>query len=133
MLLQICAQLYDTGYDTVATDILNRVLWWGERLPFLGDSCLANMALNKDHSDLQGDISSASAAQMIFYYIFGIRPSFDGSITVCPVKNSPSEVMKIENARLCGKVFSVSINGDSFTVSIGDKCLNAVIGESVTI
>ena len=131
--MQICAQLYETGYDSLATDILKRVLWWGERLPFLSDSCLANMALNKDHSDLQGDISSVSAAQMIFYYIFGIRPAFDGSIKISPVKNRPADSMKVENVRLCGKVFSVSISGDTFTVSVDGKSYNATIGTSIKI
>jgi hypothetical protein len=131
--MQICAQLYEMGYDKVASDILPRVYWWGRRLPYMGDSCAANMILNRESTPLQGDISSVSCAQMIFFFIFGITPRFDGSITVCPVKHRPANRMKIENARLLGKTFSVEIEGDRFTVRIGDQTIRANVGETVTL
>lgn len=131
--MQVCAQLYETGYDKIATDILNRCLWWGERTPYLGDSCISNIQMINNRTPLQGDISSVSCAQMIFFYIFGITPSFDGSITVCPVKNRPAKNMKVENVRLCGKVFTVEINGDKFTVKTPDFTKAAKIGEKVKL
>lgn len=131
--MQICAQLYEMGYDSIATDILKRVYWWGERLPYLGDSCASNLMANRESTPLQGDISSVSCAQMIFFYIFGIRAGFDGKVSISPVKNRPAENMKIENARLCGKLFAVEITGDSFTVTINGKEQTANIGETVVI
>jgi hypothetical protein len=41
--------------------------------------------------------------------------------------------MKIENARLCGKIFSVDINGDSFSVACDGKTLHAKIGDRITL
>lgn len=132
--MQICAQLYETGYDTLATEILSRVYWWGERMPYMGDSCAANMIANREDTPLQGDISSVSAAQMIFYYIFGIRADFDGNIIISPVKNRPAKCMKIENARLCGKVFSVDVTeNDHFQVELNSTVLTAKIGEQIVI
>ena len=32
--MQICSQLYEMGYDVLATDILKRVYWWGARMPY---------------------------------------------------------------------------------------------------
>ena len=130
---QICAQLYETGHDALASDILRRILWWGTRLPYMGDSCAANMIANREDTPLQGDISSVSGAQMIFYYVFGITPDFDGNVTISPVKNRPTDKMRIENARLCGKVFAVEVNGDSFTVEYDGKTLSSEIGKSITI
>lgn len=129
--MQICGQLYDMGYDALATDILRRVYWWGERLPYMGDSCAANMIANREDTPLQGDISSVSCAQMIFYFIFGIRAGFDGGISVSPVRNRPAEKMRIENARLCGKVFSVAVDGEEFTVETDGKAYTARIGEKI--
>ncbi|MBE6786733.1 MAG: hypothetical protein E7537_00120 [Ruminococcaceae bacterium] len=129
--MQICGQLYEIGYDKLATDILSRVYWWGERMPYMGDSCAANMIRNREDTPLQGDISSVSAAQMIFFFIFGIRADFDGNITVCPVENRPAANMKIENARLCGKVFSVEITGKEFTVTSKDIVYKAQIGQKI--
>ncbi len=128
----ICAQLYQMGYDAVATDILKRIYWWGERLPYMGDSCTANFMSNRQ-GFLQGDISSTAFAQMIFFFIFGITPHFDGSVTISPVKNRPAENMRIEGARLCGKTFSVEVEGDRFTVALNGKTITANIGETVTI
>ena len=130
---QVCAQLYATGNDALATDILRRILWWGTRMPYMGDSCAANMMLNREDTPLQGDISSVSGAQMIFYYIFGIKPSFDGSVSICPVKNRPAENMRIDNARLAGKCFSVDVRGGSFTVEYNGERISAKIGDSVKL
>jgi len=131
--MQICAQLYEMGYDAIATDIFRRVFWWGERMPYMGDSCAANMILNRENTPLQGDISSASCAQMIFFYIFGITPSFDGKITICPVAHRPAEHMKIENARLCGKNISVSVYPEKFTVTCNGETHTAAIGDTIVI
>lgn len=131
--MQICAQLYETGHDALATDILKRVYWWGTRMPYMGDSCAANYIANRENTPLQGDISSVSAAQMIFFYIFGITPGFDNSIRICPVKNRPANYMQIENAHLRGKTFAVKIDGDTYTVDYDGKHIQAVIGETVTI
>lgn len=129
----ICAQLYQMGYDQNATDILRRVYWWGERLPYMGDSCAANIIANRESTPLQGDISSTAFAQMIFFFIFGITPHFDGKITVSPVRRRPAKNMRVENARLCGKTFSVDILDDTFSVCIGEEIKTAKIGETVTI
>lgn len=129
----ICAQLYQMGYDKLATDILRRVYWWGERLPYMGDSCAANIIANRESTVLQGDISSTAFAQMIFLFIFGITPHFDGKITICPVKNRPAENMEIKNARLCGKTFEVNVINDKFIVTVNGKTIEANIGETVEI
>ncbi len=132
--MQICAQLFETGYAEKATDILSRVFWWGERMPYMGDSCAANMIANREDTPLQGDISSVSCAQMIFFYIFGIRADFKGNITVSPVKCRPAKNMRIENARLCGKIFSVEVFGDdTFKVCFKDKIKVAKIGEKIAL
>ena len=130
---QICAQLYETGNDALASDILNRILWWGTRLPYMGDSCAANMMMNREDTPLQGDISSVSGAQMIFYYVFGIKPRFNGEIEISPVRHRPTDKMKIENCRLCGKVFSVDVSSDSFSVTADGTTRVAKIGEIIKI
>lgn len=130
---QICSQLYETGYEAEATDIVRRILWWGERFPYLGDSVAANMIANREDTPLQGDISSAGIAQMIFFYMFGIHADFNGTLTVSPARIRPAKRMKIENARLCGKVFSVEVDEDRFRVTFDGRCIESEIGEPVRI
>ncbi|NLM77203.1 MAG: hypothetical protein GX173_03840, partial [Ruminococcaceae bacterium] len=130
---QICGQLYETGYDELATDILSRIYWWGDRLPYLGDSMAANLIWNRDSTPLQGDISSVSLAQMIILAIFGIKADFDGNVVISPVKARPAEYMKIENVKICRKIFSVEICRDEFSVREKGKIFTAKIGDKVTL
>ena len=129
----ICSELYSLGYEELATDILSRVFWWGERMPYMGDSCAANMIMNREDTPLQGNIHAISGAQTILYYLFGITADFEGNITVKPVRVRPADEMKVENVRLCGKVFSVEVKGDEFTVTTVGKSLTSKVGEAVTL
>ena len=127
-----CAQLYEIGKSQLATDILNRVLWWG-RLPYLGDSCAANMLFNREDTPLQGDISSVSCAQMMIFYILGIYVDFSGDIVINPPKVRPASKISAENVKIRGKVFSIYIDGDDFSVEHNNKITTAKIGEKVVL
>ena len=130
---EICSQLFELGKDELACDILKRLYWWGERMPYMGDSCAANMIANREDTPLQGNIHAISGAQTILFYIFGITPDFNGRVTVSPARVRPTENMTVENVRLCGKNFSVSITADSFTVRYGEKEITEKIGNSIVI
>lgn len=117
----------------LATDILRRVFGWGTRLPYLGDSCAANVMMNREDTPLQGDISSVSAARMIIYAIFGIKGDFDGNITVSPAKIRLADVLSLENVKLCGKTFSVSVDRDTFTVMHNNMKYVAKTGDFISI
>lgn len=130
---QICFQLYETGYDSLATDIFRRIYWWGQRVPYMGDSFAANMILNREITPLQGDIGSVGVAQMIALAVFGIHADFDGTVSVSPVKDRPTKYMKLEHVRLCGKIFSVEVEGDRFTVRTSDQILPATVGDTITL
>lgn len=130
--MQICAQLYEIGKSELATDILKRVLWWG-RLPYLGDSCAANMLFNREDTPLQGDISSVACAQMMIFYILGIYADFGGEITIKPPKVRPASKISAENIKIRDKVFSIYIDGDEFSVECNGKITKAKIGEKITL
>lgn len=130
--MQICAQLYEIGKSELATDILNRVLWWG-RLPYLGDSCAANMLFNREDTPLQGDISSVSCAQMMIFYILGIYADFGGDIVINPPKVRPASKISAEGIKIRNKVFSIYIDGDNFSVEYNNKITTAKIGEKVVL
>lgn len=71
--MHIALQLYEAGYDALATDLLKRVRWIGTRLPYLGDSVAANMLLDREDTPLQADISSTCCAQTILFFICSTR------------------------------------------------------------
>jgi len=129
--MQIAFQLYRTGYDELASDILQRVLWWGTRLPYLGDSCAANMLFDREDTPLQADISSASCAQTILFGVCGIYAEPDGTIRICPPKIRPTGEMRAENMSLLGKRFTLHIHRDNYTVETECGTVTKTVGESV--
>lgn len=129
--MQIVLQLYRTGYAALASDILNRVLWWGTRLPYMGDSCAANMLFDREDTPLQADISSASCAQTILFGACGIRALSDGRICIAPPPVLPAGEMRVENMQLLGKRFSLTIREDGFTVETENGTVKRSPGEAV--
>lgn len=129
----VAGQLYEAGYDELATDIICRVLWWGSRTPYMGDSFAANMVACREDTPLQADISSTSCAQMILFQIFGVSAAFDGTVTINPVKNRPASYMKATNFRLRGKLFDIELNGTSYKVYSGGKLFTAGYGTAITL
>lgn len=128
----IIGQLYDIGKDALASDILKRILWWGTKLPYMGDSCAAYTMLQREDTPLQCDISSVSLAQVILFNIIGLSVSFDGKITVCPPKNHLARTLEYENFRLLGKTFDFKVSGDDYTLKYNGTIKKGKCGEAFT-
>lgn len=128
----ILEQLFDIGEGRLAWDILHRVLWWGERMPYWGDSFVANAVAYREDTPLQATIGSSAGAQMYVFGVFGVRVAIDGKITVAP-KTPPPEKMTLKNVRLRGKTFTVSLDRDSFRLYFDGKALCAPYGKSLSV
>ena len=131
--MNIAQQLYEIGYDELATSLLRRVRWIGNRLPYIGDSVAANMLLDREDTPLQADISSVSCVQAVLFGVCGISVNTNGTVTVSPPKNRPTKTFKVENINLCGIRLSVFVNEDQFEVvqncDDGDRHFLGSIGE----
>ena len=125
----IIGQLFDEGYDEKASDILKRILWWGTRLPYMGDSCAANMMLHREDTPLQADISSVSLAQTILFKLSGVSVDFDGKIKVCPPKHHLAEKIEYRNFKLRGRIFDLLIDGEYYKLKIDGKTIVKKCGE----
>nr|MBQ4318542.1 hypothetical protein [Clostridia bacterium] len=131
--MQICGQLYDMGYHELAADIISRVLWWGTRLPYLGDSCAANMLEDREDTPLQADISSASCAQMMIFNMCGIKADFDGKIRITPAKSLPADFIRLENVKLRGKIFTLTIENGEYTVEYNGTVVKNNLGVTAVL
>ncbi len=129
---EVCSQLYEIGESELATDIVNRILWWN-RVPYLGDSCAANMVFNREDTPLQGDVHAIACAQMMAFWLLGVRVHFDGSIDIAPALHRPASKINAEDIKIRGKVFSIYVDGDEFTVHYDGKELTEKIGKKITI
>ena len=129
----ILEQLYRIGKCEIANDIFRRILWWGERMPYLGDSLAANAIAYREDTPLQATIGSSAGAQMVIFGIFGVSCDFEGNIIINPVKNSPDKNMKLINMKLRDKIFSVHLYENNFTVETKGETITKSYNEKVVI
>lgn len=125
--------LYKDGKADVADEIMKRILWWGKRMPYLGDSQVANGIDYRQDTPLQSDIDTGCLAQCILFGIFGIDVAFDGTITIDPKKTSLSNKMEIKGLKLRGRNMDVSVYGNKFYVAKDGNKYYADIGHPVII
>ena len=130
---QIAERLYKAGQPEAAEDILRRCLWWGERLPYWGDSIVAERIDYRKDTPLQCTIDGVAIAQCILFGMFGIDAQIDGSILVSPRPPAFAPQMKIEAVKLRGKVFDVAVDGEKFRVVSGGKEIAARVGQTVAL
>ncbi len=123
--------LYNDGKAEIADEIMKKILWWGRRMPYLGDSQVANEIDYRQDTPLQSDIDTGCLAQCILFGIMGVDVAFDGTITINPKKTSLSNKMEIKGLKLRGKNIDVSVDGDSFYVSVDGKTYSSNIGHPV--
>ena len=128
----IIERLYRSGRIAEAENILSRLLWMGDSLPYWGDSQRADVKDYRRISHLQCDIEGAVPAQAIIFGMFGIEVNPDFSVTVSPHLYPGTRRMALCNVRIAGKVFDVRCTESGFSVlcsgkhyrhAYGDTCL----------
>ncbi|HRQ51595.1 MAG TPA: hypothetical protein PLR74_13705, partial [Agriterribacter sp.] len=112
----ICQRFYNAGYRSAADDLLQRHLWWGERLPYWGDSQVANYMGYREDTPLQSDFSAISGAQSVIFGLFGVKVLTNNSIEIGPVLPSFCTGIKLEGLKLRGKSIDIHVNSAGFSV-----------------
>ena len=130
---EISERLYKEGDPKVADEIMGRILWWGRRLPYFGESQFANEIDYGQDTTLQADIGSAAVAQSILFGMFGISADFNGNISINPVKTSLAHLLEIRGLKIRGKTLNVSVEGGRYEVSTGDKNFRNNLGTATII
>lgn len=126
-------RLYRDGEKELAWDIFRRLLWLGEKLPYWGDSHTADRMEYRRDTPLQNDIQGTTLAQTVIFGIFGIDVREDFSIAVSPSLPENKGWMRLENIRLAGKVFSVSVDRTGFSVAYDGKKYSAGNGKTIIL
>jgi hypothetical protein len=130
---QIIEKLYKAGHPDVAEDILRRILWWADRLPYWSDSIVANYMDYRKDTPLQSALGSAAGAQAILFGLFGVKVSPDGTIAVRPHALSLCKNLALQGLRIRGRVLDVAVKGSRFSVHHRGKTLRAKLGESIVV
>jgi hypothetical protein len=130
---QIAELLYNDGKPEVADNIMGRILWWGQRLPYFGDSQVANEIDYRQDTPLQADIGTISLAESILFGVMGVSPDFDGNITINPVNTSLADDLELKGLKIRGKNIDIKITKDSYKVTEGENIYTESIGTPVVI
>lgn len=125
--------LYQDGRVKIADDILRRILWWGERMPYFSDSEYATHIGYRLDTPLQSNISTGVPAQTILFTMFGIEVAFDGTITIDPVDTSLANTLTLKGFKIRGKTIDISVNGSKYEVVAGGKTFRNKIGAPTII
>lgn len=129
----ICQRFYNAGYKAEADDLFERHLWWGEHLPYWGDSKVANFKGYREDTPLQSDFSAITGAQAVVFGLFGISVLPDGKINVNPVSPYFSTNIKLEGLKIRDKQLDIEVNSDGFKVISDGKEFHSRLGNPVTI
>ncbi|HRI88322.1 MAG TPA: hypothetical protein PK869_08655, partial [Candidatus Hydrogenedentes bacterium] len=130
---QIMERLYKSGHTAQADEMLKRILWWGEKLPYWGDSLYADRPDYRKDTPLQSTLDGLTVAQMMIFGLFGITPNFDGTISISPHLPPGTTEMGLHEVRLRGRQFSLRVTADTFTLTLDQTSQTFPLGTTHTI
>jgi hypothetical protein len=133
MLDKLSKLLYNSGKTEMADKIMGRILWWRQRLPYFGDSQVANEVDYRQDTPLQADIGTISLTESILFGMLGINAGFDGSITICPANTKLAKELEVKGLKIRGKTIDIFVKGDKYVVVSGGKSYKAEIGNPTVI
>ncbi len=130
---QIMERLYNCGRAGTADDLLRRVLWWGARLPYWGDSIVADKQDYRRDTPLQCMGDGVAGTQGIIFGLFGAAPNFDGSVSVSPHLPAFTRHMALRGLKLRGKTMDIEMEGIRCRVKSGEATQEGNIGQTTTV
>ncbi len=130
---QIMERLYNCGRAETADDLLRRVLWWGYRLPYWGDSIVADKEDYRRDTPLQCTIDGMCGAQAVIFGLFGVAPQFDGSIAASPHLPPFAQYMALRGLKLRGRMMGIEVEGTQFRVKNNGVEQKKNLGETIVI
>jgi len=129
----IAEKLYARGKAREADDILHRILWWGRRLPYWGDSMVANFIDYRKDTPLQCTIGGVTGAQCVIFGLTGLNVDFDGSVSFNPHLPSFARRMRFTGLNIAGKTMDINFETDDYTVTRDGMTTTKRYGERLRI
>lgn len=126
---QIAERLYKAGLTRASEDILKRILWWGERVPYWGDSFAANEIQYRRDTPLQCTIDAAAGAQCVIFGMFGVRAEFNGDLRIDPTPPPFAPQMELNGLRLRGRVLDIRVDGRAYEIREGTRSVRQDVGQ----
>jgi hypothetical protein len=130
---QIIERLYRAGYPDKAEDILRRILWWGQKMPYWGDSIVANHPEYRKDTPLQCTLDGATVAQCIIFGLSGVSPDLEGNLHIKPQSISLSKSYDLSGLKVLGRTLEIHVEGGHFSVSEASQVWRENLGDEVIL
>jgi len=129
----ISEALYKGGYDKVAADILERTLWWGERMPYWPDSVVANQIEYRRDTPLQCAFDASAGAQCVVFGMCGVRVESSGDVVVNPRPPHFSQQISLKRLKIRGRSIDIAVDRSRYEVVVDGRRISSTVGRPVVI
>ena len=129
----ISEALYKGGHDKYAEDILERTLWWGERMPYWPDSVVANQIEYRRDSPLQCAVDASAGAQCVVFGMCGVRVEPSGDIVVNPRPPHFSPQISLKGLKIRGRNIDIAADRGHYEVVVDGRRISSAVGKPVVI
>lgn len=130
---QVIERLYKAGHIKLAEDLFRRILWWGGKMPYWGDSIVADKIDYRRDTPLQCTIDGITVAQTIIFGMLGVNVQPDGDIIINPHPPAYSPKMRLTGLKLRGFNIDLSTGAKKYRVKVGRQTISSAIGVPVVI
>jgi hypothetical protein len=130
---QIIERLYQANRPELAADMLARLLWWGESMPYWGDSITANCRDYRRDTPLQCTLDGVAGAQCVIFGVFGVKVRPGGEIVFKPQRLPFAPEVALKGLRLLGRTADVRVSGGEYEVRAAGRSIRAAAGSPVTL
>jgi len=128
---ELIEDLYVAGYPEKAEDLLSRILWWGNNLPYYPQAIVAD-DIDYRRNGRANIIAGITATQSILYGVLGLEITSDGKASIRPLKNTIYSELSIDGLMIDGNNAGIKIKGEEVVLELnGQKVKTGVVGERI--
>ena len=130
---ELVCDLYHSGHPEQAGDLLRRILWWGQTMPYYPQAVHADQIEYRQNgrANLQ---NGASAVEGVLFGVVGLDVTPEGVVSVKPYLPPETKWLELKGIHVRGKEFDVKVTADEFTVTTkSGKTLTGKLGQKVVV
>lgn len=130
---ELICDLYHSGHPQQAGDLLQRILWWGQTMPYYPQAvCADKIDYRRDgRSNLQNGVAAAEA---LIFGVLGLEVTPDGVVSIRPHLPPNTQSLQFEGVRIRNLTFDVAMDPNGFKVTTsGGHVISGSLGQKQVV